>query len=252
MASSTLGSILSNVGSASRPDDSISVNNNRKYKVLIDVRTDENINNAGAGGGNSIFPLEANLPERFHMELQSSWSMPFAQAGVGELANTLGGGMAQTVVEGAAAAAGVGTKFKGQHVQTWTDTSPLDINLDLIFYAQQSTDREIKQRQLALLKLCAPSTKAGGQVLIAPGPRLLGKSIADGVEGRRIDVYIGTYLTLRNCIIKSVGTDIVTLMDRNGNPIGMSLNIGISTWNAAITTEDLDEMFYGANSWPNS
>lgn len=240
MAASTGGAIATNIGTASRPDSSIVANNNRRYKVLIDVRGEEAATLGAGPNGSRIFPMEANLPERFHMEMSAQWGMPFAQASLPEA--IAGNGIGGAVLNAGAAAAGVGTKAKSQFVQAWDQTSPLQFSLDLIFYAQESTEREIKQRQLALLKLVAPSSK--GEMLIAPGPRLLGEGLLN-VEGRQIDIYIGSYLKLQNVIITNVGTDVVTLMDNNGIPIAMTINLGFQTWNACVTTEDLDAMFYG-------
>jgi len=206
------------------------------------------INVSGAQGmGRNVFPMRANLPEKFHLEMSSSWTTPFAQADLGGIAGGLGGLVAgptgavvgQGVANAAAGAAGVGTRLKSQTIQVWESSSPLAINLDLMFHAQTNTERDVKLKQLALLKLAAPSSS--GEVLYAPGPHIL-----DGlsnVGGRRTTVQIGNYMFLSNVIVKSVSTDIDTLFDASGNPIAMSINVGFETWNACVTAEDLDAMF---------
>lgn len=240
---------ISNIGTAERPNGEGGLASNQNYQVIIRVSDDAALTSAVSSTGETIFPIKANMPERFHLELQSNWNMPFDVGTAGEVAGDaagavgLGGasGFIQRGTDMVLAAGGVGNKIRGQMIQTWESTGALELNLDLIFYAHSNTRREIKDRHLALLKLVAPSAGAGG-VLTAPGPNL-----ARGIRaGRRIDVQLGTYLYMQDVIVRSVGSDMVALLDDNGIPIAMSINIGISTWNACITAEDLEEMFYGA------
>ena len=229
-------SLISNINSASRPESVSVLASNMDYLAVISVEGDDSLLTGGRG---AMFPMRANLPERFHMEMGAQWGMPLAQANAGDMAGSLLGSGAQSLVEIGAGAAGVGTKLKSQFFQVWEQSTPLTLNLDLVFYAQDNTEREIRQRHVALLKLCAPSSD--GQVLKAPGPRLIG----DNSEGRRITIQIGRYLTVTDAIITNVGSDVVTLLDENGIPIAMTINLAFSTWNACVTGEDLDKMFYG-------
>lgn len=251
MAESALGAI-SNVGTAQRPGGSNQgLAANRDYRVVIDVTGDEALLQPPGGAARKIFPIEANLPERFHIELTSQWAMPFNNATAGSAAGGIAGalgvpgsGFIGAAADAALGAAGIGSKAKSMGYQTWESTSPLQFNLDLVFYANENTEREIRERHLALLKLCAPSTAMGGEVLIAPGPRL----IDGGRAGRSITLYIGRYLQIENVIINSVGSDVVTMMDENGIPVAMTINIGVTTWNAFISGEELDKMFYGGGA----
>lgn len=240
---------ITDVGTAERPNGEGGLASNQNYQVIIHVSNDEALTSSVASTGDKIFPIRANLPERFHLELQSNWIMPFDIGTAGEVAGDAAGavglgaasGFIQRGTDMALAAGGVGNKIRGQMIQTWESTGALELNLDLIFYAHSNTRREIKDRHLALLKLVAPSAGPGG-VLSAPGPTIIG-----GVRGgRRIDLQIGTYLFMQNVIVRSVGSDMVSLMDENGIPIAMSINISVSTWNACVSAEDLEEMFYGA------
>lgn len=238
---------ITDVGTAERPNGEGGLASNQNYQVIIRVSDDEGLTAPIKSTGESIFPIKANLPERFHLELQSNWTMPFDIGTAGEIAGDAAGavglgaagGFIQRGTDMVLAAGGVGNKIRGQMIQTWESTGALELNLDLIFYAQSNTRREIKDKHLALLKLVAPSAGPGG-VLQAPGPVL----ISGLRSGRRVDIQIGTYLLMQNVIVRSVGSDMVSLMDENGIPIAMSINIGISTWNACISAEDLEEMFY--------
>ena len=240
---------ITDVGTAERPRGEGGLATNQHYQVVIRVTDDDSLTSAVGSTGEAIFPIRANLPERFHLELQSNWTMPFDVGTAGEVAGDVAGavglgGASSFIQKGTdmgLAAAGYGNKIRGQMIQTWESTGSLELNLDLIFYAHSNTRREIKDRHLALLKLVAPSAGEGG-VLKSPGPVL-----ASGVRsGRRIDLQIGTYLYMQDVIVRSVGSDMVSLLDDNGIPIAMSINLSVSTWNACISAEDLEEMFYGA------
>lgn len=253
MAISTLGPIL-NVGSAVRPTNSNGLAANRSYQIVIDVQGDEALIKPVGSAQRKVFPISANLPERFHMEMSSNWTMPFdgatAGSAAGSAAQFLGaGGASQMIgnaVDAGLGAAGVGQKLKDQMIQVWESSSPLEMNFDLIFYAHSNTEREIKERHLALLKLCAPSLLAGTQVLEAPGPKYIDAT----AKGRQINVFVGNYIQLTNVIVRSVGSDLVSLFDDNGIPIGMSVNLSIATWNACVTGEDLEAIFYGGLTAP--
>jgi len=242
--------ILANIGSAVRPDNGYSVPaTSQHYDVLLEVFGDEALIKPTGSSARKIFPIRAHLPERFHMELSSQWGQPFAQASAGGAADGLVAGSGQ-FVDAALGAAGIGNKTKSQHVHVWESTSPLQMNLDLVFYANENTEREVKERQLALLKLAAPTSE--GEVLKAPGPRLINNQPNGATEGRRIAVYIGSYLYFESVVITSVGTDVVTLLDENGIPIAMTINLGFMTYNGCITGEDLEKIFYAGQSWPSS
>lgn len=243
MADSASGRIES-VNTAERPASGRSVSP-RNYEICIDVQDQNALITSSVGNAGNVFPLYANLPERFHMELQSNWSTPMENFTAGSLAGSaanaagVGGAAVEGIVNTGLGAAGLGTRMKAQFLQVWESTGALELNFDLVFYAQQNTKREVKDRHLALLKLCAPSGGITGQELIAPGPHM----ISGVLGGRTVDVYIGNYLQLKNVIIRSVGSDIVTLFDAAGIPVAMTINIAVATLHACVTTEDLDEIF---------
>lgn len=238
MAASTTG-VIQNVMDALRPNSPPKgVTSNRAYQLIIEVTGEME------GLGNGIFPVIANLPERYHMEMGSNWEMPFAKYGAGDIAaGAIGGQRGAAVgeaVTAGASAMGVGTKARAQTFQTWESSTPVQMNFDLIFYAHESTEREIRMRHLALMKLVAPSGGGpGNQILKSPGPTLLGEVVG----GRKVSVFVGNYLTFENVVVNSVGSDVVTLLDKNGIPIGMSINFSFTTWNSCVTTEDLDQIF---------
>lgn len=236
-------SLLSNIGIALPPAAS-SKPVDRKYKVMLEVK--------GFGktkrGGPEDFVIIANLPEQFHMEFASQWRKPFEKYSAGELANTFRPG-AGDIVNDAIGASGFVPKLKEQSYQIWDNGSPFQANLELLFYANESTEREVREKHVALLKLAAPSeliSSAAGTVLRAPGPTIVGQTI--DANSRRINLYIGEYLTVRNVIVTNVSSDIYCLFDNKGIPIGMAIGISVESFNSCFTADDIDDAFYGGGT----
>ncbi len=206
-----------------------------EYQVSLDITGDEELKKSG------IFPIIANLPERYHIEFTSQWSNPFAKDFVAAAASLIPG--AKGAVAGAVAdigskVSGISTKLKSQSAQVWESSSPMSFSIDLIFVAKTNSLKDVKEKHRALLKLAAPSEKAG-QVIVQPGP-----TIIDRVRsGRTISMQVGTYLFMDNVIINSVSSDVSTLCDANGIPQHMIVNVGISSYYACFTTQDIDNMF---------
>jgi hypothetical protein len=208
------------------------------YQVELRVRGDSKILELNQG----VFPIKAALPERFNINFSSSWAPAFSKNYVAEAANKFGGPMAEAAVSGAAAVAGVSTKFKHQSAQVWESTSALRFSIDLVFYAKENSEREIRARHKALLQLAAPSTVAGS-ILVQPGPIIGDKMISDKEGSRRISLMIGRYLLLDDVIITGVSSDVVTLFDEKGIPLSMVINIEVESFYACFTVEDIEAMF---------
>jgi hypothetical protein len=94
-------------------------------------------------------------------------------------------------------------------------------------------------KHLGLLKLAAPSEILGGLMLLAPGPSIISK----GLAGRKISLYIGTYIYMDNVVVKSVGSDIQTICGADGIPHSMTINVEFESFYAGTTTNDLEKMF---------
>lgn len=236
--------MAANIGNANRPSEATvkageAYSNSiagvpPNYQVILDVSGDETLK-----GSKSVFPLVANLPERYHIDFSSQWSSPFSKNYVQELANKAG------PITGAIASigqqvTGIQTRTRSQSVQTWESSSPLTFSIDMIFVAKTNTEADIKKKHLALLKLCAPSELSSG-VLMQPGPVML--DVGTGAGGRKISMTLGNYLFLDNIIITAVSSDVSTLCDEQGIPMHMIINVGIASFYACFTTNDLDRAF---------
>lgn len=240
-----------NVGVAARPTGAMqkyaaSTGVVPQYQVVLDVRGDQTLT---SDGNSKIFPIVAALPERYNLNFSSDWSSPFSNTTAADFAGKVAGGGAvgEAVKFGTnmlSKAVGVSTKLKSQSVQVWDGSSAFAMSLDLIFHAKTNTETDVRDKHLALLKLTAPSeTGPGGQVLVQPGP-----IIADQVwneKSRKISLQLGTYLYFDNVVIRNVGSDVETLCDEKGIPIGMTINIEVTTLYASFTAQDIERAFRG-------
>ena len=202
----------------------------RKYTVRLTVSGDTTIN----GGQPTTF--EANLPERYHIALTSSWTAPFAKTDYASLA-----GKYASIAEAAMSVTGIGQKSKQSSAQVWESSSPISLSLDMHFMAQSNTDTEIRQKHKLLLKLAAPSETLAGAILVAPGPTIAGAIFG----GRNIRMEIGDYLLLNSVVIKGVSADMTSLCEAQGIPIGMTVNVDVESFFSCYTVQDIDAMFMG-------
>lgn len=232
-------SLISNLGTAQRPSSPSSAREESNYQFALYV-DDPDLDNS-----KNIFPLIASLPEQFNMSFSSNWREPLAQNSLGDAAQALTGAPVGGLIDTGLQATGTGSKLKSQSIKTWESSSGLAVSLDLVFYAKQNTNKEIKQKHVALLKLAAPSSS--GELLKAPGPTVA-NNLGIVSAGRKITAYIGNYLVLKNIIITGVNSDVIALFDENGIPIGMSIGLQFESFNSCFTTEDIEEAFNGGLS----
>ncbi len=232
--------LFSNVGSASPPPLSSKTLTGvvPHYQVVLDVRGDETLSSSGK----KIFPIVANLPERFNMEFSSTWDAPAARTSAGDLASAAtGGAISADMVNAGLSGSGIGKIMRPQTFQVWQESSPMSFNVELVFRALTNSAVDIKEKHIALLKLAAPSEGPGG-LLMPPGPNLREQAI-DGPTSRLITMYLGRYLKLENVVIRSVSSDVTCLFDREGIPQSMTISVGVESFYSSFTTSDIDRMF---------
>ncbi len=208
------------------------------YQVILEVEGDPAVNKDG------VFPLIANLPERYHIDFSSQWSNPFAKDYIKDAAGAVSP-VLESLVSIGSSVTGVSTKLKSQSVQVWESSSPLTFSIDLVFVAKTNSMNDIKKKHLALLKLAAPSEldsgTGAGQVLIQPGPVIVNSGLAPNT--RKISMALGNYLYLDNVIVTSVSSDVSSICDEAGIPQHMVINLGVSSFYACFTTQDLEAAF---------
>lgn len=208
------------------------------YQVVLDVRGDESLDSSGR----RIFPIVANLPERFNLQFSSNWSTPLSGSDFAEwTGNALQSPEAERALRVITGAIGISTKLRSQSMNVWESSSPLQFSIDMIFNAFNNTLTDVQDKHKAILKLAAPSVREedGRQLLRAPGPTIIDEALG----GRSITLWIGNYLRLKNVIINSVSSDVESQFDANGIPISLAINIGVQSFYSNFTTVDIDEMF---------
>lgn len=245
--------VVTNPGSATAPsnisrtiDASRVKNLSPNYSIELFVKDAGNLDKARDSSGNPLFPMKANIDEKFNMGFHSTWDSPFGKSSVGDIASKLfGGRVSAETIDSAVGAAGFGSKLKAQSAQIWTGSSPMQFSFNMKFNAIDNTEAEIKDRHRALLKLAAPSEAFGAgslQILRAPGPTIADAAI-NPANSRCIDLRVGNYLFLRNVVITSVSSDVDALFDAKGIPIAMTIAVEIVSFYSCFTTEDIDKMF---------
>jgi hypothetical protein len=244
-----------NIGTASRPEQSEYASPRdipEQYQVILDVRGDQTLHSDGSN--DKVFPIVAALPEHYNVSLSSEWESPYANGSAVDFAAQLAGNATykgikvQDIIskgsELLGQATGVSTRLKGQSLKVWNGSSGVRFSLDLTFHAKKDTIRDIRDKHMALLKLCAPSEHGpGGQILMQPGP-IIANQVWDE-KSRKISLQLGTYMYFDNVVIHSVGSDVETLCDKNGIPIAMTINIEVETFYSSFTVQDIDKAFKG-------
>ena len=243
-----------NIGSAKRPEESGYTSPRKikpQYQVVLDVRGDQTLLSDQSG---KVFPIVAALPEHYNISLSSEWESPFANTSATDFAASFAGNTTykgikiQDVIskgsELLGQATGVSTRLKSQSLKVWSGSSGVRFSLDLTFHAKTNSETDIRDKHMALLKLCAPSEHGpGGQILMQPGP-IIANQIWDE-KSRKISLQLGTYMYFDNVIIHSVGGDIETLCYEKGIPIAMTINIEVETFYSSFTAQDIDLAFKG-------
>jgi hypothetical protein len=235
---------ITNIGTAIPSNDEPRLNNaassagiTPQYQIILDVTGDEAIKI-----GRSIFPIVAALPERYNIGLSSSWDTPFANMSIGDsiskFGSVYGKDIPSNIIDTGLGVLGIGTRHKYQMAQVWQSTSPLSFNIDFVFNAQTNTEKDVRSKHIALLKLITPSVLEGG-ILAAPGPNILKSTIS----GRNISLQLGTYIRMENIIVKDVSADVQTICGADGIPHSMTVNVAFESFYAGMTTDEIDKMF---------
>lgn len=194
------------------------------------------------------------VPPDFAMSLQSSWTSPFGDTSLGEMAGSGGkiGAIEKTIKFG-----GASSILKVMSAKRWTQPSYFSIDLPIFIDAYTDTKQEVIQRTVELLSLCAPSESTGG-ILIAPGPSPF-KQVANevsnqvnsstGVDSGQFDdpeaftVDIGNFFSMKPCVIDSVSASFDNVFeDATGNPISCDFVLQVSSY-FAVTREDIQKWF---------
>ena len=187
--------------------------------------------------------IKTPLPENFMLSLGTSWDNPFNEPVSNFAAASAGGAQGQALNlagTGVTAATGFTSLNKWLSAAVWTGGSMLKLDLPFVLQAYTDPKKEVVEKMRELMKLVAPSEYAG-KFLRAPGPYMKLPN-SEGVNGDEITVNIGNFFTMSPCIIDNVTETFDTQLDKNGDPIGVIINVSVISY-FTTTKEDLDRFF---------
>ena len=194
----------------------------------------------GASDLGDAFAVSTALEETFSLSLSSEWITPFAKSNMENLSSIMGEGKAD-LVNKLAQAVGLNARSKAQTVQVWDNSSAISFTIPFTLIAYTDAEKEVRDVVKNLLKLEAPSVK--GLMLQAPGPTLASEAADSFSGGRDITLQIGSFLTLRHCIIKNVDAQFESKLNANGTPISAKVTVTIESFFTCFTTADIDDLF---------
>lgn len=153
----------------------------------------------------------ADMPEETGTSLGSEWESWMAANG-----NKMQD-IAQLVT-------GSNLRWQEASKQAWSNSSPVEIPLELIFEAEKDARSEVYEPMRVLEMLALPSTGIGG-LLQAPGPAGL---ISTG-PSLEVSLFIGKTLEIPQGIIVSVSSTFSSRLTKEGYPISGRSSISYRT-----------------------
>lgn len=216
---------------------------NPNYQIVLDVEDTRLLDSAGG----KLFPMVANLPEKFSFGMGSQWSTPFDKANEIVEAAADRAGIVGSAAKAGMAATGTTFKSKATSAQVWQSSDPMTFSIPFVFVANKNPITEVRDKIRALLKLVAPTELTNAGIgLSAPGPTIAGQA-ADGFgfskDSRKTTLIIGRLLTLSPIIITSVQCDMDAIFHSSGAPMFATVNVEVQSFFSCFTTNDIDAMF---------
>lgn len=161
--------------------------------------------------------VNANLPEKLDFSIEGDWESRFpmvlgdifawASGSFGSLGNIFFGG---NVIQ------------QKLSILTWQGTSPVTVNLELLFDAETDARSEVLQPMLNLQRLAAPINWGYG-FLIPPGPTPWDQ------QKNRNEIFFGNFCYIDSVAIISVTNTFDTRMDSTGSPISGMCQLNLKT-----------------------
>jgi hypothetical protein len=162
--------------------------------------------------------VEGWIPESFNFTINSEWRTPLAASSpLSDSASLL------------LSSFGVSAIAEWMTVAVWSGSSPIEIEIPLIFVAEEegSARSKVLGQVKKLNKMTLPSKRSGG-FLIPPGPSPVGianegsqkffKEYFGGTSGEIITIRIGKFLEFNKVIILGVSTEFYPVLEIVGFP----------------------------------
>jgi len=179
----------------------------------------------------------ARAPEELALQLSSEWDSALG-----------GGGSNSGLGILAAEGAGLSTRNEFSSAQVWSGNSPIEITIPLEFYAEESSQEEVVNPIIKLVKMALPR-KGGttnipgvGEVglFVPPGPRIFNTG---GSANDQITIQLGKFVTFRKVIMIEANPVFVTKeMHSSGFPLRATCEIRFRTI-FSLTGDDFQGMF---------
>lgn len=203
--------------------------------------------------GNTI-TLQTPVPESFSVQINTDWQAQFANAleeGIGKIPGRFGA--AATAGLQASKAMGFQPQSKVMSAQIWQGTSSLDITIPFILKAEKSAGQEVMEPIRRLMRLALPTTFGIGAASVLQAPfnpaEVARRIVANGGKGgartagnAAIQVQVGRFFYMPDCIIKSISQSYDSIFDEFGMPLSAKVDVSVSSF-FIITAEDIDTMF---------
>jgi hypothetical protein len=171
------------------------------------------------------------------MQFGSTWDTPYDKSFSEQLAakgfNKLAG-----LTEAVTNITGAANRSKFMTAMVWKSGQPLSLSFPFVFAATSNTEKDVLDKFRFLSKLVTPQETESG-LLKSPGPTIADQLRA--LEGINIQCRVGNFIYLDNVVIESVDSNIDFILDKNGKPMYMTLNVAIKTF-YTLTKTDIDDM----------
>ena len=216
------------------------------YQVVLHVTDSGGASMLDSSGG-SIFPLVGNLPEKFDVSIAAHWDSPLSKSS-DESISKLGIGKAGSAISDLGKMMCMRVNTKVMSAQVWQSTDPLSFTFQFKLLTKTNAKVDVQDRVKGLMMLVMPSEE--GAFLKAPGPTIAGAlgswasgSDTSSLSGRKVTLYIGTFMVMTNCVVNNVQVEFDSKLDANGIPISATANVTVSSFYACTTLNDFNAMF---------
>lgn len=215
------------------------------YITTLEVKGDTSLK---LPAGKTVFAISGTLDETFSVRLGAQWDSPYNRSissALGQSSNRALSGAA-AVAEMFKSISGIETRMRAASAQVWMQTDALTFSLPFTFVAENDAAVDVRDRVMNLLKLVAPSQIAGGAALRAPGPTIgdqVASAMGGNFKGRRITLYMGNFMLLDNCVVRSVDVQFDSRLDKNGVPISCKVQVDVESFFSCFTVQDIDLLF---------
>lgn len=183
----------------------------------------------------------AAVPERIDLAVTSSWEnqLPSSLKEISPMAGIAGQkiGAATGAISNVLNVYGFNAVVQSFTRQSWISSSPVEINLPLIFDMETDAFIDVVTPVNQLQQLVLPwRVSPDSDILMPPGP-----AIADPDRGK-VSIRIGRFLYIDSVIVVSAAPTFSMRLSSSGHPIAADVNVTIRTTETPAR-DDLDRMY---------